>query len=379
MFFKSLTQFREMENIQNNKITKDTYSKYLKSLFQDIDLQNTEKLSHIGLQSFKYLAENYLNLDNEMQAFADKIIDSGAELFYTALKEFPDTIEVRKSRRLLRTIKNNLASASGLIMALESKCQFDESIIIETRKLFEEYFQHFLDFLYEVSIEQSHRGQASFAKLSMMFSVVDELLAAFHMAQHGYINQAYAHTRTVSEILNLIELFIRDESYAELWFSDDEKTKMNKLKPAAVRKKIGMKDDPVYSFLSKYGSHVTKEYVQSRSLKKRKPSHNGNQQIQFSIGGTKTRGHLLWANDGCIRVLLLTFIQLFKSFPDRIHEQDYQAVVEKFAKDYIGYLRHYIELFKEAKINTEEIEAFFNNMEKSLFEQKSFKNDGIRS
>jgi hypothetical protein len=70
---------------------------------------------------------------------------------------------------------------------------------------------------------------------------------------------------------------------------------------------------------------------------------------------------------------------LFKSFPDRIHEKDYQTVVEKFAQDYIGYSRHYIELFKEAEINTEEIEAFINNMGKSLFEQKSFKNDVIRS
>jgi len=133
--------FEKMENMREDSITKNTYSEYLISLFQDAELKNPEELTKISLQSFKYLAENYLNLDNEMQAFADKIIDSGAELFYTALKEFPDTIEVRKARQLLRTIKDNLASASGLIMALESKCQFDEPIIIETRNIFEKYFQ----------------------------------------------------------------------------------------------------------------------------------------------------------------------------------------------------------------------------------------------
>ena len=264
-----------MENMREDSITKNTYSKYLISLFQDSELKNPEELTKISLQSFHYLAKNYFNLDSEMQVFADKLFDVCTERFDTVLKESPDTAEVRQAKRIIRAIKKEHPSASGLITSLESKQEIKEPVVIETRKLFEEYFQYFLDCLYDVT-EDSHQGQASYAKLSMLFSIVDEMLAAFHMAQHGYVNQSYTHIRTVFEGINLIELFIRDESYAELWFSSDEKTKKKELKPVAVREKLGIKQDPLYAFLSAHGSHVTKEYVQSKSAKKREPSQEGN-------------------------------------------------------------------------------------------------------
>jgi hypothetical protein len=45
---------------------------------------------------------------------------------------------------------------------------------------------------------------------------IDELVTAFHLAQHGFANQAYTHTRTVFESLNLVELFVKDASFADL-------------------------------------------------------------------------------------------------------------------------------------------------------------------
>ena len=117
----------------------------------------------------------------------------------------------------------------------------------------------------------------------MLFSCVHELVVCFHLAQHGYINQAYTHIRTVFESLNRVELFVRDESYASLWCSDDERTKKRELSPVAVRSKLGVKGDPLYAFFSAHGPHVTWEYVQSKSARKREASEKENPEIVFFL------------------------------------------------------------------------------------------------
>lgn len=350
-------------------ITKEEYSKYADSLTTNIKSQSPEDLSKIGLQLFQFLLKNYSNLDAEMKVLTDKIMDECKKApFEDILKKAPDNVETRKARRLFRVIKHELPSASGLVLALESKSIILEPVILETKRLFEEHFQHFLDYLYEVSYEDSHSGHPSFAKLSMLFSIVDELLAAFHMAQHAYINQAYSHIRTVFESINLIELFIQDETYAELWFSSNEQAKKKKLTPVAVRIALGIKEDPLYKFFSVHGTHVTKYYVQSRSSMSKKLSNKGNPQIRFSIGGTRDIPHQLWANVGCVLALAVALIQLGKSFPTRVHNQDFQNMIITFTKDFIEYLNSYVRFLQDAGINIEEIKIYLDNIKQSLNE-----------
>lgn len=349
-----------MEDTEKDKITKEAYHKYLESLFQNAASSGTDAMSQATSEALGFLAKNYLNLTREMQEIADKIFDGCIEHVDSVIKEAPDTAETRHGKRLLRTLKHELPSASGLIMAIESKAKIEEPILIETRNLFEKYFQLYLDVLYDVSVEESHRGQASFAKLSMLFSCVDELVACFHLAQHGYINQAYTHIRTVFESLNKVELFVRDESYAELWCSDDERTKKRELSPMAVRTKLGVKGDPLYAFFSAHGPHVTWEYVQSKSARKREASEKGNPEIVFFLGGTRIVVHLLWSNVGCIMALFTALLYVGKAFPDRVHDQDYPETLDGFVKEFREYVKRYVEFFKEAGLDTEDIEAYLN-------------------
>jgi hypothetical protein len=315
-----------MEDTEKDKITKEAYHKYLESLFQSAASSGTDAMSQATSEALGFLAKNYLNLTREMQEIADKIFDGCIEHVSSVRKEAPDTTEVRQAKRLLRTIRHELPSASGLIMAIESKAEIKEPILRETRTLFEKYFQIYLDVLYDVSVEERHRGQASFAKLSMLFSCVDELVVCFHLAQHGYINQAYTHIRTVFESLNKVELFVKDESYAELWCSNDERRKRRELSPSAVRTKIGVKEDPLYAFFSAHGPHVTWEYVQSKSARKPEASEKGKPEIVFFLGGTKLVVHLLAANVGCVMALFTALLNVGKAFPDRVHAQDYPDV-----------------------------------------------------
>jgi hypothetical protein len=356
-----------MEDIEKDKITKEAYHKYLKSLFQNAASSGADAISKAPVEALGFLAKNYLNLTREMQEIADKIFDGCLEGVGSVIKEAPDTTETRHAKRLLRSLKHELPSAPGLIIALESKAEIKDPILKETRDLFEKYFQLYLDFLYDVTVEESHRGKASFAKLSMLFSCVDELVVCFHLAQHGCINQAYTHIRTVFESLNKVELFIRDESYAELWCSDDEKRKKRELSPVVVRTKLGVKDDPLYAFFSTHGPHVTWEYVQSKSARKSKASEKGNPEIVFFLGGTKIVVHLLAANVGCIMALFSTLLNVGKAFPDRVHDQDYLKTVEGFLKEFRGYLKRYVEFFKKVGLDTEDIEASLNGLDVKLF------------
>ena len=356
-----------MDDSEKDKITKEKYHKYLESLFQNAASSGAEALPKVLLEAFSFLAKNYLNLTKEMQEIADKIIDGFIEGAGSIIKEAPDTTETRQAKRLLRSLKNELPSASGLIIAMESKAEIEDPILKETRDLFEKYFQRYLDFLYDITVEESHRGKASFAKLSMLFSCIDELVVCFHLAQHGCINQAYTHIRTVLESLNKVELFIRDESYAELWCSDDEKGKKRELSPVAVRTKLGVKDDPLYAFFSAHGPHVTWEYVQSRSASKPKASEKKNPEIVFFIGGTKLLVHILWANVGCIMALFTTLIHLGKAFPGRVHDRDFPEIVEGFLKEFREYIKRYVEFFKKGGLDTEDIEACLNDPGLKLF------------
>ncbi len=350
-----------MEDAEKKKITKEEYDQYLEALFRNAAPKGTEAISQATAEALNFLSTNYLNLNNELQEIADKIFDGCIEHFDSALQGAPESAETRKAKRLLRTLKRELPSACGLIMGIESKADIKEPIVIETRNLFEKYFQLFLDVLYDVSVEKTNRGQASFAKLSMLFSCVDELVACFHLAQHGYINQAYTHVRTIFESLNKIELFIKDEYFAELWCSQDERKKKQELSPYAVRTKLGVKEDPLYSFFSVHGPHVTFEYIKAKSGKKLEVSDKGNPQIEFFLGGTRIIVHLLMANFGCIMALFGALLYLGKAFPDRVHDQDYPDIVEGFLNEFREYSKRYVKFFKEAGIDTEDIETYLND------------------
>jgi len=352
-----------MEDDERKKITKEEFGQYFRSLLKDAPPNGHEAMSKASVEAIHFLAQNYLNLDTELQEVADKALDTYLEDVDSALKEMPDSIEKRGMKRLLRTLKGKLPSASSLIMGIESKAEIKEPILTETRNLFEKHFQLFLDALYDVSVEESQCGQASFAKLSMLFSCVDELVVSFHLAQHGYVNQAYTHIRTVFESLNKVELFVKDESYAELWCSQDEREKRKHLSPFAVRDKLGVKEDPLYAFFSAHGTHVTWEYVQAKSGIRLEMSDKGNPQIEFFFGGTRIIGHILMANVGCIMSLFSTLLYLGKAFPDKVHDQDYPEIVREFAKEFKKYLKCYVGFFKEAGLDTEEVEAYLNDPE----------------
>jgi hypothetical protein len=92
---------------------------------------------------------------------------------------------------------------------------------------------------------------------------INDLVVGFHLANHAYVNQFYSVTRPIFETLELIELFQKDESLADMWSNDPDKFK-KKYTPANIREKIGRdRFDPEYSLFCQFGSHPTFDGMKS--------------------------------------------------------------------------------------------------------------------
>lgn len=142
--------------------------------------------------------------------------------------------------------------------------RIDLPIIAAARATFTTILQHLLDVLFDVT-RHSYEGVANFGKIGLFYWTVDELLAAFHLAQRGLTSQSYAHVRTVFEIRDKIELFEQQPKWAELWVKGTEQEVWKELRPAEVRKKLGEpKYDPIYSFFSELGVHGSFRGLQAR-------------------------------------------------------------------------------------------------------------------
>jgi hypothetical protein len=100
--------------------------------------------------------------------------------------------------------------------------------------------------------------------------------------------------------------------------------------------------------------------VQSKSARKPEASEKGNPEIVFFLGGTKIVVHLLAANVGCVMALFTALLNIGKAFPDRVHAKDYPEIVRGFVKELREYVKRYVEFFKEAGFDTEDIEAYLN-------------------
>jgi hypothetical protein len=160
----------------------------------------------------------------------------------------------------------------------------------------------------------------------------------------------------------LIQLFLKNPSFADLWHSDDKKRKKQQLSPAAVRTKLGIKDDPIYRFLSTYGPHTTFDYVRSKSARKAGLPSEGNPEIHFFLGGTRLTGHILGAHFVCILALLMALSLVGKAFPDRLHLDDYVESLKNAASEWKSYMLRRIEFFKEAGQDTSELEAYLQTL-----------------
>lgn len=92
-------------------------------------------------------------------------------------------------------------------------------------------------------------GEAHFVVRHLFARALSDLMAALHLARHGYLSQAYNSVRTAYETQDLIELVIAHPEEAGKWVNTEEGHK--DFAPGQVRKRIGKPSfDEMYSHYS---------------------------------------------------------------------------------------------------------------------------------
>lgn len=116
----------------------------------------------------------------------------------------------------------------------------------EISRLFCESAEPFAKLL--MTPRQSH-GHQDFAVNQILVRGLTDLVTAFHLAMHGYLNQAYNEMRMAFEACHLVELVGTDATEASAWIESDKP--WIDFAPKKVRDKLDVNspDGEVYSLM----------------------------------------------------------------------------------------------------------------------------------
>ena len=211
-----------------------------------------------------YAVANESSMDDEANAYFNNFMDTVAGLFEREISNLADSPDKRKMLRLVAGVKRKHHKAETFLKRLGMPYPVPIQIVEAARPIFLDAQQSVLDLLWDAT-QQSQQGVAQFATLGLFYWTVDELTAAFYLAERRYTTQAYGHLRTVHDLLEKAELFFHQPEWADVWASDDKKEILKELSPGAIRRKLGRpKFDPVYGFFSELGTHGTWEALRKR-------------------------------------------------------------------------------------------------------------------
>ena len=91
-------------------------------------------------------------------------------------------------------------------------------------------------------------GESAFGVRQLIVRSLNDVVAAFHLLVHGFVNQGYSTMRMAYEAVDLIELLSTNTEQGALWVRSDKPWR--DFRPAAVRERLGKpKVDDVYDHL----------------------------------------------------------------------------------------------------------------------------------
>ncbi len=307
---------------------------------------------------FKYIGENYDRLTPKAKALADGVWEAMKPEFESILAALPDAPESRQLRRLYARLEGDHWDAVGLIGGLEAPPSRKHPIIDAAKPLFTRHLQTYLDLLWDAA-QYSDEGARLIQMLLFALSA-DELLSAFHLAQRGYASQALSHVRTVFEALDLIELFKRSPELVNDWAALDPRRAWDEFRPGAVRRKLGEEShDPIYSFLSEHGPHVTWRMIRNRAAVRAKESGGDERTMMLWVGGTPLVHTIVFSIESCLQALVACVIKVAAVFGDLLHREEALAAIRAVSEEYSQFiLDHFAGWAREVGLDPTELERF---------------------
>ena len=338
-------------------ISKEDLRKRFLELISTIAPGDSKAIFEKMCELMRYIADNYDSLDSEAKILADEGFDVIKESIGKAIDSMPETKQKRSLQRQYAESLCKHFKADSLIRILEAPPdhKLDIPVAQATKEIFTNRLQNILDFLYDIR-KTSMRGSANFAKLSLLYSCVDELLAAFHFAQRAFTTQAYLHIRTIFEFLDKVELFTKKPEWADIWAGNDEKLKREELTPSKVRKKIGKDQvDHIYSMFSELGAHGTFKSIQAKSAMLEKSSPSDAITLHFWIGGSPQVHHFIWTHTFLIYAQINVIIKIHRAFGDRLNDDEIIDMLAEVAKEYKEFCsKHFLTWADKNGLDTKE-------------------------
>ena len=282
---------------------------------------------------------NEASMDAEANAHFDNLLKIIPNMFEIGLRNVPDSPDKRRMLRAIAGTRRKHHRSQDLLKRLGTPYPVPRPIVEAARPIFLEAHQSILDLLWDAT-QQSQDGVAQFATLGLLYWTVDELTAAFYLAERRYTTQAYNHLRTVHDLLDKAQLFFHHPQWAEVWGSGDRHKIINELSPGAIRKKLGKpKFDPVYGFFTELGTHGTFEALRKRVTQTGKK--DGRTQVAMRIGGTPWESEVDMVIACCIMTVLSTLITIGQVYETRLHTGEVVTILRSRLESNIAFLQEY--------------------------------------
>ena len=320
---------------------------------------------------FRYCEQNYNDLAPEAKKIVDSVLDFSITEVKKQLNGMADSIEKRKLSRLYGRAVGTHFEIKNFIDSLDKKTYKTEQIIKETEEIFVETVQIILDWLHDIT--QHSLKTLDLVLLGLFYSAIDELLVAFHLAQHTYAPQSFSHIRTVLEILDRVDLFYTQPKWLGLWTSEekgDEKRRYEEFKPSSIRKKLRKdKYDPLYGFFSEMGTHITFSYIKSKVFILEKSEEEKKMKVRINIGGSPSKSHLVGANSACVLGIMAVLIKLVGIYASFLLEEEAIGKTKNSFEKLTQYMSdNFLPWAKKEGLDASGMERF---MEQSLQQQNN--------
>jgi hypothetical protein len=304
----------------------------LKEELINIDVSDAVAFNAAFVNFLQWCASSRDKFDDDGQKLFEEILGYLKTEFRKKIAEMPDTPQKRTLARKIGIADGQHLAAESLVATL-AKTSVLGSLIEPAVTEFKSILQNIVDVLFDVS-----KKGLNFARVAMVglsYWAVDELLAANHLAQHAFVNQAYNHIRTVWEILDKLNLFHQQPEWAELWAKGSDREVLRELNPSAVRQKLGKKKhDPWYSLFSEIGPHATYRGFQARSQNETPRSGQPRFQHRIWVAGTGIDSKIIAVNTMCAFAAMKLLLTLSHVFSADLHPDEIKEVIENAIKHF---------------------------------------------
>jgi hypothetical protein len=317
-------------------------------------LANPNQFRDRFMEIVDFAVANETSMDAEANAYFDNLLNTVTTMFERGVENVADSPDKRRILRAIAGVKRKHHKAETFLKRLGVPYPIPIPVVEAARPIFLDGQQSVLDLLWDAT-QQSQQGGAQFATLGLLYWTVDELTAAFYLAERKYTTQAYGHLRTVYDLLEKAELFFRQPTWADVWASGDKKKILQELSPGSIRKKLGRpKFDPVYGFFTELGTHGTWEALRKRVTQTGK--REDRTQVAMRIGGTPWDSEVEMVIACCILTVLSTLLTIGKVYETRLHAEEVVGILRARFEMAGKFLQeHFVEPRKKSGIDASAI------------------------